>query len=163
MRKTLFTIDGIEAVFEGYTDGSHWNGWAKPWFTKEIAEEIMRINNAYYTFGEWQMRYDAEQDAFIREYEDEEPDVFQGKDINGLHLYPIGNAYWVWDDLAEYQSEQTKKLMKYLREEYFYLNCEQLYDVYYGIAQEIDDYMTDDEVKIFADGFMAAYDRRKSK
>ena len=157
MKKTLFTIDGIEAVFEGYTDGSHWNGWACPWFTKEVAEQIMRINNAYYIFGEWQMRYDAGKDAFIREYEDEEPDIFQGKDIDGLHLYPIGNMSWVWDDLAEYQSKQSKMLMTYLREEYFWLNCEQLYDVYYGIAQEIDGYMSDEQVRTFADGFVAAY------
>lgn len=161
LRKTLFTIDGTEAIFEGYTDGSHWNGWACPWFTKEVAEEIMRINNAYYTFGEWQMRYDAEQDAFVREYEDEEPDIFQGKDINGKHLYPIGNMCWVWDDLAEYQNKQTKMLMTYLREAYFWLDCEQLYDVYYGIAQEIDGYMSDEEVRIFADGFMAAYGRKR--
>lgn len=160
MRKTLFTIDGIEAVFEGYTDGSHWNGWACPWFTKEVADDIMRMTNKD---NENVMRYYQEIDTYSYYIDDDNNSEFKGKDINGLHLYPIGNAYWVWDDLAEYQSEQTKKLMKYLREEYFYLNCEQLYDVYYGIAQEIDDYMTDDEVKIFADGFMAAYDRRKSK
>lgn len=157
LRKTLFTIDGFEAVFDGYTDGSHWNGWACPWFTKKVADEIMRIskNKGYYVY------YDQNSDTYMYYVDDDNNDEFQGNDIDGLHLYPIGNACWVWDDLAEYQSEQTKKLMKYLRDEYFYLNCEQLYDVYYGIAQEIDGYMTDKEVKIFADGFMAAYGRNK--
>lgn len=163
MHKSLFTIDGFYAIFEGYTDGRHWNGWACPYFTKEIAENIMHINNAYYTFGEWQMRYDEEQDAFIREYEDEEPEVFKGYDIDGLHLYPIGTCCWIWDDLADYQNDQSKMVMEYLQDVYHYLDCEQLYECYYGIIGEINGYMTDKEVKIFADGFMTAYDVRYKK
>lgn len=161
MKKSLFNIDGFEAIFEGYTDGRHWNGWACPWFTKKVANEIMRINNESYCGVAYQIRYDEEQDAFIQEEGYDEPYVIKGYDIDGLHLYPIGNAYWVWDDIAEYQSEQTKKLMEYLLDEYFWLTFEQLHDVYYGICQEINGYMSDDDVKIFADGFMAAYGRNK--
>ena len=160
MRKTLFTIDGFDAIWEGYTDGTHWNGWAKPWFTKEVAEDVMRVNNESYCDVAYQMRYDESQDAFIREEpEYDEPYVVEGCDIDGMHLYPIGNMCWVWDDLADYQSDQSKMVMEYLREEYPYLNSTQLYDCYYGIIGEIDGYMTDKEVQIFADGFMAAYDR----
>lgn len=161
MRKTLFTIDGFEAIWEGYTDGTHWNGWAKPWFTKEVADDIMRVNNKV-NGEDYQMRYNAETDTFSRVsgFEDVD-DEFQGYDINEMHLYPIGNMCWVWDDIADYQSEQTKKLIEYLREEYHYLDSEKLYNAYYGICQEIDGYMTDKEVKIFADGFMTAFDRRR--
>jgi hypothetical protein len=52
-------------------------------------------------------------------------------------------------------------VMEYLREEYHYLDCEQLYYAYYGIIGEINGYMTDEQVKIFADGFMAGYGRCK--
>lgn len=162
MRKTLFTIDGIEGIFEGYTDGRHWNGWACPYFTKKVADEIMRVNNESYCGVAYQMHYDESQDAFIREEpEYDEPYIVQGYDVDGMHLYPIGNACWIWDDLADCQSEQSKMVMEYLREEYHYLDCEKLYECYYGIIQEIDGYMTDKEVKIFADGFMTAFDRSK--
>ena len=166
LRKTLFTIDGTEAIFEGYTDGSHWNGWACPWFTKEVADKIARIVNKEHLseLDGKAMYYLQETDTFQYEpFGEDMREEFQGKDIDGLHLYPIGNMAWAWDDLAEYQSEQSKMLMTYLREEYFWLNCEQLYDVYYGIAQEIDGYMSDEQARTFADGFVAAYGRRKSK
>lgn len=161
MRKSLFTIDSFNAIFEGYTQGQHWNGWACPYFSKKVADEIMRINNESYCGVAYQMRYDKEQDAFIQEEGCDEPYVIKGIDIDGMHLYPIGTMNWIWDDLAEYQSEQSKKLMEYLREEYFWLDCEQLHEVYYGICQEINGYMSDEQVKIFADGFMAAYGRDK--
>lgn len=162
MKKSLFTIDGFDAIFEGYTQGQHWNGWACPYFTKEVAGKIMQVNNKSHDFKAYQMHYDKEQDAFIRqEDEGDEPYVMKGIDIDGMHLYPIGTMCWIWDDIAEYQSEQSKKLMEYLHEEYFWLDCERLHDVYYGICQEINGYMSDAEVRTFADGFMAAYGRHK--
>lgn len=159
MKKSLFTIDGFEAIFEGYTQGQHWNGWACPYFTKKVADEIMRVNNESYCGVAYQIRYDEKQDAFIQEEGYDEPYVIKGIDIDGMHLYPIGTMNWIWDDLDKYQSEQSKMLMEYLRDEYHWLNCERLYDVYYGILCEINGYMTDEQVKIFADGFMAAYGR----
>lgn len=159
MRKTLFTIDGFDAVWEGYTDGKHWNGWACPYFTKEVADDIMRINNADNNGTE--MYYVPTTDTYVRTWDDGNDEEFDGIDINGMHLYPIGNMCWIWDDLADYQSDQSKMVMEYLREEYFWLNSTQLYDAYYGIIGEIDGYMSDEQVKIFADGFMTAYDRRK--
>lgn len=160
MRKSLFTIDGFEAIFEGYTDGRHWNGWACPYFTKKVADDIMHVNNKL-NDEEYHMHYNAETDTFSRTSGFEEiEDEFQGVDINGLHLYPIGTMCWIWDDLADYQNEQSKMLMEYLQDVYHYLDCEQLYECYYGICQEINGYMSDKEVKIFADGFMTAFDRR---
>lgn len=161
MKKSLFTIDGVDAIFEGYTEGRYWNGWDCPYFTKEVGMQIVRVfNNQTPMLEDEYMRYDENIDAFIRKdacYD--EPEMFHGLDIDGLHLYPIGTASWIWDDLIHYQNEQSKKLMEYLREEYFWLDCEQLHDVYCGICQEINGYMTDEQVKIFADGFMTAYGR----
>ena len=156
MKKSLFSIDGFDAIFEGYTDGTHWNGWAKPYFTKEVGMDIVRCNNMANDLA-YHMSYNEKTDSFIRLDDEFEPEVFQGIDTNGLHLYPIGNACWVWDDIADYQSDQTKKLMAYLRKEYDWLNCEQLYDVYYSIAQDIDYDMDSHEVEVFADNFILEY------
>lgn len=169
LHKSLFTIDGIDAIFEGYTDGTHWNGWAKPWFTKKVADNIMRIinkNNCAEVNGDI-MYYVEKTDMIVYDKSALDPDDeeinehFQGKDIGGKHLYPIGNMCWVWDDIADYQSEQSKKLMAYLQDEYYWIKYEHLYDVYYGILREIDGYMSDGEVQIFADGFVAAYEQCK--
>lgn len=154
MKKSLFTIDGFEGIFEGYTQGQYWNGWACPYFTKEVAETIMNANNKCADV-DFRMSYNADTDTFSRPYDEEEVEEFKGIDIDGLHLYPIGTMCWIWDDLADYQTSQGKMLIEYLREEYGWLDCEQLHNCYYGILGEIDGYMTDKEVQIFADGFMA--------
>lgn len=159
MKKSLFTIDGFDALFEGYTDGQHWNGWACPYFPKKVADEIMRVGNKI-NGEDYQMRYDAETDAYIYGV-GEETETFKGFNVNGNQFYPIGTMSWIWDDIVEYQKDQSKKLMDYLLQEYFWLNCEQLHDVYYGILGEINGYMSNKEVKIFADGFMTAYGRNK--
>lgn len=156
MHKSYFTIDGFDGIFEGYTDGTHWNGWAKPWFTKKVAMDILRCNNVV-NGEDYPMTYDQIKDEFKRPYDDEDFEIFKGYDIDGIHLYDIGTCCWIWDDLADYQSEQSKYLLKYLLEEYKHLDCVKLYDVYYGILQELDSDYTNNEVKIFADGFMAAY------
>lgn len=44
MYKSMFTLSDtadIEEKFEGYTDGSLWNGWANVLFTKEQACEFL--------------------------------------------------------------------------------------------------------------------------
>ena len=165
MRKTLFTIDGVDAIFEGYAEEGHWNGWAKPWFTKEVGMKIVEIfNKGAHPIKDSYMRYDAENDIFIRKdicYD--EPEIYKGYDVDGMHLYPIGNMCWIWDNLADYQNEQSKMVMEYLQDVYHYLDCEQLHDAYYGIIGEINGYMTEKEVKIFADGFMTAFDRSNKK
>lgn len=33
-------------IYEGYTNGNHWNGWACPYFTREVADQIAREVNA---------------------------------------------------------------------------------------------------------------------
>lgn len=97
MEKAKFYIaEGPQ--YDGYTDGSLWNGWECPLFTKEVADQIaMEVNDGYST-----MTYNKVNDCFIYNgYRNEEPDIFKGKDIHGKHLYPIGTAYWMWDKANE--------------------------------------------------------------
>ena len=95
MRKTKFAIDGYDGTFEGYTDGRLWNGWDCPYFTKEVGMEICLENNKVNDIA-YHMAYNEKTDSFIRLDDMFEPEVFQGVDIDGMHLYPIGNASWIW-------------------------------------------------------------------
>lgn len=45
MFKSKFQIEE-GPIYEGYTKGNHWNGWACPYFTKEVADQIAREVNA---------------------------------------------------------------------------------------------------------------------
>jgi hypothetical protein len=100
MRKTRFVIDTNEKTYEGYTDGTLWNGWECPWFTKEVAEEMMR--DFIKEGGE--AKYDSETDSYIFQAEEwDQPDVFDSADVrteDGIqHLYPIGAWCWIWDEV----------------------------------------------------------------
>ena len=98
MRKTKFTICDDERIYEGYTDGTLWNGWECPWFTKEVTEQIMQDLNK----DGVETEYDDERDSYIVYQVDGEPDVFDGVDVitnDGIQrLYPIGAWCWIWDE-----------------------------------------------------------------
>lgn len=87
MHKTAFEIDDNIAIYDGYTDGTHWNGWACPWFTRDsktvwnylrstyfylnskelyiIYHGILSEINGYMTMRELELYTDA----FVRGYE----------------------------------------------------------------------------------------------
>jgi hypothetical protein len=52
MYKSKFTLsDGLEE-FEGYTDGSLWNGWSNVCFTKEQVEAFLNTTPYDYRFAD---------------------------------------------------------------------------------------------------------------
>jgi hypothetical protein len=86
------TFDGTEEAYMAITYGERWNGWECPFFTKENAEKVLRDLE---TEGFWS--YDKESDTFYMHFDDyDEPDEFEGIDINGTKYYPIGNGCWCW-------------------------------------------------------------------
>ena len=107
MYKKVFTIDGFDYVYIGYTSGRRWNGWATPHFEFAEALEIM---HDYNECAETPMQYDKVYDQFyILDKESDEFEVWKGKDYNtteGIkHLYGIGAYSWVWDDITDYDIE----------------------------------------------------------
>jgi hypothetical protein len=95
MRKTRFLIDIIgEAEFEGFTEDYRWNGFACPYFTFDQAQCIV---SAWQEAGN-AASYDKENDEFMFEIRDGEHDRFGPIEIEGLMLYPIGAACWIWDE-----------------------------------------------------------------
>ena len=100
-----FVMDSLpEMIFEGYSDGSDWNGWACPLFLKSEAERILAASEA----NGFRWHYDREQDAFtVRSDDDSEdsaPEIFAGTtvNINGneIRLYGVGAYSWIWEETA---------------------------------------------------------------
>lgn len=89
MRFADVTIEG-EHIYTARVEDANWNGWACPWFSKDQCDSMNDWLNEM--FGD-EMHYDSDADAYICDDE-----VFYGKDIDGEHLYPIGNGSWVWQE-----------------------------------------------------------------
>lgn len=102
-KKSIFNID-CDPFYEGYTNEDHWNGWACPWFTYDVAKEIMHEYNAHCD-GNY-MVYSSREDMFAIVQDNGDIEEFKGEDIQTedgvLHLYPIGTACWIWDDAEEW-------------------------------------------------------------
>ena len=106
MRKANFEIvDGRSQRYEGYTFGKSWNGWGCPYFTKEIAMEMMKEFNS----EDQPARYDEEKDTFIyimdADHAEDYTDIYAGKDYefngNTIHLYAIGTMAWTWVEIKD--------------------------------------------------------------
>lgn len=101
MKKALFQIDD-GPVYIGYTNGDRWNGWATPYFPFEEAQKIQ----AEFSQGvDFPMLYDVNKDEFRIKYDDDEPYIWKGEDIQTVdgikHLYGIGAYSHIWDELGE--------------------------------------------------------------
>ena len=111
MYKKIFTIDGFDHVYIGYTSGRRWNGWATPHFEFVEALEVM---HDYNECAEPPMQYDEVYDQFyILDKESDEFEVWKGEDLNtteGIkHLYGIGAYSWVWDNITNYDIENIAR------------------------------------------------------
>lgn len=101
MKKTLFTIEG-DGEFKGYTNGETWNGWATPYFTKEVAKKVIE----HYARDVDVTYYDKAKDLFAVKFDevtDEETEYFEGHTVSiegeEVTLYPVGAYSWTWDEI----------------------------------------------------------------
>lgn len=100
-RKAVFVIEDSKKVYEGYTDGQKWNGFACPRFTKEVALQFL----ADYPLP---ARYFKNTDTFVFAMDPNDrskDDEFTGVDIDAegkvIHVYPIGAMYWAWFEVVK--------------------------------------------------------------
>jgi hypothetical protein len=104
LRPATFTMDD-QAYYEGFTDGTEWNGWACPLFPldegKRIAADMMRIyaNDPRYSFT-----YDPQNDRFVQvdpngNGGDDDPIYYTPIATERGTLYPIGAGGWIWDEV----------------------------------------------------------------
>lgn len=74
--KELFTIDGFNNFYEGYSNKNEtWNGWDTPCFEKNIVEKLIKLDNnnehlrfVYDENNDVYIEYDIDNDL-TREYE----------------------------------------------------------------------------------------------
>lgn len=128
MRKALFQIDD-GPVYIGYTNGDRWNGWATPYFTLEEAQKIQ----AEFSQGtDFPMLYDVSKDEFRIQYDDDEPYIWKGEDIETVdgikHLYGIGAYSHIWDELGE----EDKRYLAQEVDEFLHEYDEGAYEDYHG-------------------------------
>ncbi len=82
-----------ECAHRAYLDPEEeWNGWACPCFEKS---EVEHMAAWLPEFGDG-LVYSAEEDTFTTTYDPDLPEAFQGEDVDGMHLYPIGKGSWIW-------------------------------------------------------------------
>ena len=111
MYKKVFTIDGFDHVYIGYTSGRRWNGWATPHFEFVEALEVM---HDYNECAEPPMQYDEVYDQFyILDKETAELEVWKGENYNTIegikHLYGIGAYSMTWDNITNYDIDNIAR------------------------------------------------------
>ena len=90
MRKTRFSIaNGSEdPIYVGYSDGTNWNGFANPYFTFEVAQQVLKHyqNQPCKKSREQWLNWDLK----------------PSKNFDGQDLYFFGGGFiWVEDDTQE--------------------------------------------------------------
>ena len=63
-----------------------------PYFEKPEVERI----SAWLPEFDDNLVYDETTHTFTTAYDPDAPESFTGTDIDGMHLYPIGNGSWTW-------------------------------------------------------------------
>lgn len=99
LRPARFQLDGIEGVFNGFTKGETWNGFACPLFDPEQAISFAKAykesgsgRKAYFsaTAGGW----------YFRIPESGVDELFTPVVIGMDRYYPIGYAAWIWSEVT---------------------------------------------------------------
>ena len=106
-QKSKFELEGCDQVFEGWTSGRRWNGWAMPYF--ELAE-AKRLTEAIAENG---VRYDAERDAFVSFGIDGDEEVWEGTVIStvgasSIKVYGVGAGAWIWEEIDTFHSSANQ-------------------------------------------------------
>ena len=102
-----FVIDGLPGIYDGFTRGETWNGFAVPYFP---LAEARRVADDYAAQppgldGQTAARYDENRDV-VRLYDPssgewdeygpiETDDTGRGPRV----LYSVGGHYWTWDEV----------------------------------------------------------------
>lgn len=96
-RTSCFSLEGIEGVFKGWTNGQLWNGWEMPLFEFQEAQKLITALN------DLKVGYDLAKDVFIATNGDAEDEVWPAQLItalgpNHIKVYPIGAGSWCWEE-----------------------------------------------------------------
>lgn len=99
-RQARFGIEGVDAEFQGWTNGRLWNGWAMPYF------EFSEAQRAIEMLTDSKGKYDAERDCFLSANSDGEEEIWGALSVTLLggaqvKVYGIGAGAWIWDEVIQ--------------------------------------------------------------
>lgn len=96
MIKSLFSLDGDIILYEGLSNpAENWNGWAIPFFTMDVAFQILEDCKEWFTYT-----FDGDKFSVFDNPEltdtDGSPMVCPSIEIEGIKYYSIGGRSWCW-------------------------------------------------------------------
>lgn len=98
-----------DIIFEGWSDGTVWNGWSKPYFEFDEAQKLLaNLIAAHHQHNDpIQAWYDEQEDRFCfilelgGEAECYSAELIETDEGQVLKVYPIGTGAWVWNELYD--------------------------------------------------------------
>lgn len=108
-RKTFFYLEGLDdQEFEGFTDGSSWNGWEKPYFALKASQSVLDALGAVWVFDEEKKVLRANLDAGNGHEEYEwEAETLPLPDGGTVQAFAIGSGELIWEEAEQSCSGQT--------------------------------------------------------
>ena len=112
------TFDEGDPIFDAWTYGYHWNGFATPIFNRENADRIAAMNAAILAENPDnqeivdRITYEPEHDRYRTEnpaWDLSEPEYVKGHYAPeaGENLYAIGTYGWTWEEVTEPGQERV--------------------------------------------------------
>tara|TARA_R100000353_G_scaffold133255_1_gene94478 strand:+ start:987 stop:1412 length:426 start_codon:yes stop_codon:yes gene_type:complete len=96
MKLTKFQINE-DPIFQGFSDGSTWNGWSNPYFTLEVAKEVLN--------------YYQNQECIESRESWLNWDLKPSKQFMGIDLYCFGFGF-CWDEVTKEEEEKIDLINK---------------------------------------------------
>jgi hypothetical protein len=111
--KSICTINDSEKYECYYDPFVNWNGWIVPYFTKEVAQQVIADINANKTNGTTTLTWRGE-DIIMWEQDSEaqviEPAQLQ-YDGQTITVYCIGGYEWVWDLAHTFEDNEQQEYL----------------------------------------------------
>jgi len=121
MKLTKFQIED-DKIFQGFSDGSTWNGWKNPYFTLEVAKDVLN--------------YYQNQECIESRESWLNWDLTPTKQFMGIDLYCFGFGF-CWDEVTKEEEERIDLVNKVVK------NCQQdeiyLRDIIHEYFQFLED------------------------
>ena len=99
MKLTKFQIED-DKIFQGFSDGTTCNGWSNPYFTLEVAKEVLEYyqnqscEESRQQWLDWKLEVD--------------------KTFMGIDLYYFGGGY-IWSEVTEEDEKRIKAIDEYVK------------------------------------------------